>query len=348
MKIEDTWFKYPSNGSDHWTIQSVNFSLRKGELVGLLGPSGCGKTTLLRLIAGFEKPSHGTISLNDITVATPDYLVPPERRGIGMVFQDYALFPHLDTWRNACFGLKKGQDKSRAKWLLDLLGLYEFKTRYPHQLSGGQRQRLALARALAPGNSIVVLDEPFSNLDVEVRLKLRSQLSDVLSSCSASGILVTHDPEEALAICDRVAVMSEGNFDQCSTPSEIVHKPATPFVASFVLQRNIIPVNIFGPDIQTPLGTISNPCINTLNSPSQLILGEQCLEVKKHPDGNAVVKALEFHGTHWHLRVQLESYIYRIWHPIDNPLRPGDNCFINFRHDDYGLLFPGCIHCPLK
>jgi iron(III) transport system ATP-binding protein len=161
--------------------------------------------------------------------------LPPERRGVGMVFQDYALFPHLDAWRNACFGLKRGQDTSRAAWLLELLGLKGLEKRYPHELSGGQRQRLALARALAPGCSLVLLDEPFSNLDVEVRLRLRAELPGVLARCGASGLIVTHDPEEALAICDRIAVLRDGELQQCATPRELVSHPANPFVGRFVL-----------------------------------------------------------------------------------------------------------------
>ena len=348
LKIDDLWFKYPSYDQNRWTLSSVSLSLGQGELIGLLGPSGCGKTTLLRLIAGFEKPARGTIRIHNNSVATPDYLCSPERRGVGMVFQDYALFPHLDLWKNVCFGLKKGQDKHRAKWLLELLGLYEFRFRYPHQLSGGQRQRLALARALAPGNSLVVLDEPFSNLDVEVRHKLRSQLSDVLSSCGASGILVTHDPEEALAICNRVAVMSDGQLHQCSTPTEIVHKPKTSFVASFVLQRNVLPVNQSGVELYTPLGNLRSPHDEDISNPKQLILDEHCLTVTEHPEGNAIVKGLEFHGTHWHLRVKLDEFNLRVWQPLDNTLKIGDSCFVNFRSNEYGLLFPGCIHCPLN
>ena len=204
--------------------------------------SGCGKTTLLRLIAGFEKPQRGSVLLQQRPVAGKGSWLPPERRGVGMVFQDYALFPHLNAWRNACFGLPGGQDKNgnRVSWLFDLLGLEGLEQRYPHQLSGGQRQRLALARALAPSPQVVLLDEPFSSLDVEVRLRLRSELSSVLQACEASGVIVTHDPGEALAICDRVAVMKDGLLHQCATPQEIVRQPSTPFVGSFVLQSCLL------------------------------------------------------------------------------------------------------------
>ena len=210
VRLQDVWYRYRGRDAAAWTLRGIDLGLGVGELVGLLGPSGCGKTTLLRLIAGFERPGRGSVSIGGRLVAAPDLLVAPERRGVGMVFQDDALFPHLDAWRNACFGLRRGQDTSRVRWLLELLGLAGLERRYPHELSGGQRQRLAMARALAPSPSVVLLDEPFSNLDVEVRLRLRSELPAVLARCGASGLMVTHDPEEALAICDRVGVLSDG------------------------------------------------------------------------------------------------------------------------------------------
>ena len=206
VEVRDLWHRYDGAAED-WTLRGIDLELGEGELVGLLGPSGCGKTTLLRLIAGFERPVRGSVHLQHRPVAGDGHWLPPERRGIGMVFQDYALFPHLTAWQNACFGLRHGQDDSRAAWLLGLLGLQGLEQRFPHQLSGGQKQRLALARALAPAPKLVLLDEPFSNLDVEVRLRLRSEMASVLQVCGASGLIVTHDPSEALAICDRVAVM---------------------------------------------------------------------------------------------------------------------------------------------
>ena len=242
VELDRLWHRYGGE-EEAWTLKDINLQLKTGELVGLLGPSGCGKTTLLRLIAGFEYPSQGVVRLHGNDVASSHVRLAPERRGVGMVFQDYALFPHLNAWDNTCFGLRRGQDTSRASWLLELLGLTDLKGRYPHELSGGQRQRLALARALAPAPSVLLLDEPFSNLDVEVRLRLRSELPGVLSACGASGLLVTHDPEEALAICGRVAILRDGHLHQCDTPRQLVEAPATPFVGRFVLQRNVLPQN---------------------------------------------------------------------------------------------------------
>ena len=260
VQIDGLWHRY-NESADDWTLQGIDLKLHNGELVGLLGPSGCGKTTLLRLIAGFETPTRGAVRLHGREVATPGRSLAPERRGVGMVFQDYALFPHLNAWENTCFGLRRGQDTSRASWLLDLLGLERLQQRYPHELSGGQRQRLALARALAPAPSVVLLDEPFSNLDVEVRLRLRSELPAVLSACGASGVLVTHDPEEALAICHRVAVLRDGSLHQCASPRDLVESPATPFVGRFVLQSNVLPVwaETSVGCLRCPLGDLDDP-----------------------------------------------------------------------------------------
>ncbi len=347
IKIENLWHKYRSTPMADWSLRSIDMTLRPGELIGLVGPSGCGKTTLLRLIAGFERPTRGFISIDSQPIASPDRLIPPERRGVGMVFQDYALFPHLDAWQNVCFGLKRGQDKHRAIALLELLGISELRFRYPHELSGGQKQRLALARALAPGTSLVLLDEPFSNLDVDVRQRLRSELSNVLKSCSASAILVTHDPHEALAICDRVAVMCEGALHQCSSPSELVNHPASSFVGRFVLQRNVFDVESNGHQLSTPLGLINRPSDIDMSKTTELMFDEKGLLVKKNPSGGATIQGREYQGNHWLLRVQFNNQILRVWHPIDQPVNVGDRCSLAFNSNNKGILFPGSIACNL-
>ncbi len=347
LQIEDLWHHYGDTSAEGWTLQSINMHLHSGELVGLLGPSGCGKTTLLRLIAGFEQPVQGRIIINDQEVASPVGMLPPERRGVGMVFQDYALFPHLDAWRNACFGLHRGQDTSRTKWLMEMLGLADLCHRYPHQLSGGQRQRLALARALAPGSSLVLLDEPFSSLDVEVRQRLRSELSAVLQTCGASGLLVTHDPQEALAICDRVAVLRAGELHQCATPTELVNKPATPFVGRFVLQGNLLPLDIGGEYWQTPIGPIARLMEPSAANATELMVDEQALQIQQHPHGEARIQGREFLGSHWLLRVELGNHLLRVRQPLEEPVNTGERCSVAFRAGQKGILFPGAISCPL-
>ena len=347
LEINDLSHYYGDISTAKPTINSFTLSLEKGELVGLLGPSGCGKTTLLRLIAGFEKPFSGNIKLNNFLVANSEFSIPPERRGVGMVFQDYALFPHLDAWENICFGLRNKQNHDRAHWLLELLDISDFIHRYPHELSGGQQQRLALARALAPGTSLVLLDEPFSNLDVEVRLKLRSELPQILKSCNASAIIVTHDPHEALAICDRVAVMKDGNLHQCSPPSQLVQEPSTKFVAKFVLQRNLINVNVFENTILTPLGSINKPKGIKAGIKYTLLVDEDSIYIEKAHSGNSKILSREFYGNCWQLRIRCDDQIIRAVYN-DYPVPSvGSKCNIRFIEEKWGLLIPGLIKCRL-
>ncbi len=233
-------------------VADVSLSLPQG-ILALLGSSGCGKTTLLRLIAGFEQPQTGSIEIAGRKVASNNCWIPPEQRRLGMVFQDYALFPHLTVVENVAFGLKK-QEKDAAKRLIELVGLTGLEKRYPYQLSGGQQQRVALARALAPQPPLVLLDEPLSNLDVQVRLRLREEIRDILKATGTSAVFVTHDQEEALAIADLVAVMSKGKLEQIGTPQEVYTQPSSRFVAEFVTGANFIPAERQGQLWATEVG----------------------------------------------------------------------------------------------
>jgi iron(III) transport system ATP-binding protein len=263
-----------------------------------------------------------------------------------MVFQDYALFPHLDAWQNTCFGLRRGQDTSRAAWLLELLGLQGLEKRYPHELSGGQRQRLALARALAPGSSLVLLDEPFSNLDVEVRLRLRSELPAVLSRCGASGLIVTHDPEEALAICDRVAVLRDGVLHQCAAPQELVQEPATPFVGRFVLQGNLLPAQLDAGRVLTALGALQPmpgevlPPAPEAGEPLELLVSPEAVALSPDADGEAWVLGREFLGREWLVQVQSGSERLRLRLPLQQAVQRGLRCRLSLRPGSEALLFP--------
>jgi len=241
-------------------VHNLSFDVPKGSIVGLLGPSGCGKTTVLRAIAGFEPLHHGEIRLADKTVSSSSYTLAPEKRKLGMVFQDYALFPHLNITDNICFGLKNlsADEKSRvALESLELVGMSGMGNRFPHELSGGQQQRVALARALAPQPEIILMDEPFSNLDVELRERLSSEVRDILKQRGITGIIVTHDQHEAFAIADTIGVMSHGNILQWDTPYNLYHEPSERFVADFIGQGSFLNATVLSANsLETELGIL--------------------------------------------------------------------------------------------
>lgn len=216
-------------------VSNLNLDVRSGEVLALLGPSGCGKTTALRLISGFELPDMGTIEVEGKTISGPDVFLPPERRHIGMVFQDYALFPHLTVKENVSFGLpRSARREARVKMILSLVGLSKLQGRMPHELSGGEQQRVALARALVPAPAILLLDEPFSNLDAKLRQQVREEVKEVLEVSEATALFVTHDQEEALYMGDRVAIMNNGSLEQVGSPEDVYQNPKSSFVARFV------------------------------------------------------------------------------------------------------------------
>ncbi|HSX88834.1 MAG TPA: ABC transporter ATP-binding protein [Pseudomonas sp.] len=243
---------------EHKVVQNLNLHLNVGDIGCLLGPSGCGKTTTLRAIAGFEQVIEGEIQLAGEVISRAGFTLAPEKRRIGMVFQDYALFPHLTVAENVGFGIRKQTNCERTtQELLELVKLAHLGKRYPHELSGGQQQRVALARALAPEPSLLLLDEPFSNLDGELRRRLSHEVRDILKSRGTSAILVTHDQEEAFAVSDHVGVFKQGKLEQWDTPYNLYHEPLTPFVASFIGQGYFIRGQLLTPDaVQTELGVI--------------------------------------------------------------------------------------------
>ncbi|WP_214347330.1 ABC transporter ATP-binding protein [Pseudomonas congelans] len=239
-------------------VQDLNLHLNAGDIGCLLGSSGCGKTTTLRAIAGFEPIHAGEITLAGEVISRPGWTLPPEKRRIGMVFQDYALFPHLSVAENIAFGIRNHSrlDQVIAE-LLELVNLGTLGKRYPHELSGGQQQRVALARALAPEPQLLLLDEPFSNLDGELRRRLSHEVRDILKARGTSAILVTHDQEEAFAVSDHVGVFKEGRLEQWDTPYNLYHEPKTPFVASFIGQGYFIRGQMMNPEsVHTELGIL--------------------------------------------------------------------------------------------
>ena len=232
-------------------LVDVSLDVREGEILTVLGPSGCGKTTTLRLIAGFEVPDKGRIFIGGREVAGAGCWVPPERRGVGMVFQNHALFPHLTVGENVTFGLDavaKAHRASRAREILRSLDLAACYDRYPHELSGGQQQRVSLARALAPEPVVVLMDEPFSNLDAHLRNQVRDEVVSILRQAGVTCVLVSHDQRDALAISDRVAVVNRGRVEQIGTPREIYKHPESVFVATFVGRTNLLRGVVQGDD----------------------------------------------------------------------------------------------------
>ncbi len=274
-------------------VERVTFDLCEGELMALLGPSGCGKTTTLRMIGGFETPDEGQILLRgrDIT------RLPPEARGIGFVFQDYALFPHLSVLENVTFGLRKlarAARVARAREMLALVGLTGLEARKPHELSGGQQQRVALARTLAVAPPLVLMDEPFSNLDAAMRVETRQEVRKLLKAAGSAGILVTHDQEEAMAVADRIAVMDRGRVVQIGSPDELYRNPVSAFVASFMGRSNILRGNANGMVVQTEFGNL--PLTRAANGTVALSVRPEQIMLEPDPDGPASVVGREFRG----------------------------------------------------
>lgn len=257
IEIKQVTKTYPNSQSP--AVAGLSLNIEQGEILVLLGPSGCGKTTTLRLIAGFEEPDQGEILIRGAVVAAPGSFVPPDRRRIGMVFQDYALFPHLSVRDNVLFGIKrlsKEEKEERLHRVLELVGLKARENYFPHQISGGQQQRVALARALATEPDLILLDEPLSNLDADLRVRMRSELDVMLRKAGVTAVMVTHDQEDAFSLADRVAVLNEGRLEQVGTPEQIYHEPATFFVADFVGQADFVSGVLTEGGADTPFGFV--------------------------------------------------------------------------------------------
>jgi iron(III) transport system ATP-binding protein len=287
-------------------IRDLDLEVKRGEVLALLGPSGCGKTTTLRLIAGFESPDSGTVEVGGRTVAGPGANVPPEKRRVGMVFQDYALFPHLSVERNVAYGLSNGKKrKGRVAEILALAHLEGLEERMPHELSGGQQQRVALARALAPEPAVVLLDEPFSNLDASLRARMRSEMREILRDAGATAIFVTHDQEEALSLADEVAVMICGTAVQTAPPEDLYRRPATREVASFVGEANFLPGTARNGYVRCALGEI--PSTGACEGEVEAMLRPEALRLAGQPDGEATVIDREFYGHDQLVTLRLSS-----------------------------------------
>lgn len=286
--------------SDTLVLDDLTLALQPGEIGCLLGASGCGKTTALRAVAGFEPLRRGQIVLGDQQISRPGFTLPPQQRRVGMVFQDYALFPHLNATDNVAFGLRHLTRKARQERvseMLDLVGLGDLAHHYPHQLSGGQQQRVAVARALAPDPALILMDEPFSNLDVELRERLSLEVRDILKKAGTTALIVTHDQNEAFALADRIGLMHKGRIEQWDTAYNLYHRPASRLVAKFIGQGVLIP-GMVGEDqhIQIPMGCL--PALSPLPSrtPVEVLLRPDDIVQDDTSSLRATVVAKAFRG----------------------------------------------------
>ncbi|HUO46654.1 MAG TPA: ABC transporter ATP-binding protein [Acidimicrobiia bacterium] len=275
------------------TAALTDFSLTvpRGRVLTLLGPSGCGKTTALRLIAGFERPDGGTIDVGGLRVAGGGVHLAPEKRRVGMVFQDYALFPHLTVAANVAYGLGRNSGR-KVEEMLSLVGLDGLQGRLPHELSGGQQQRVALARALAPQPEVILLDEPFSNLDASLRTRVRREVKGILTAAATTALFVTHDQEEALSISDSVAVMRDGQVLQVATPAGMYQSPVDPWVAGFLGEADFIEGHASRGRVDTPLGIFATDLVG----PVRVMVRPENVDLIPDSDGDGVVSESEFYG----------------------------------------------------
>ena len=321
-------------------LNDISLKIQDGEFIAILGPSGCGKTTLLRLLAGFNHPTSGEIRIGEQVVANRDYVLPPNERFISMVFQSYALWPHMSVRKNVEFPIKnskfvspeiRSNCDSRVRELIEMVGLTGMEKRLPAQLSGGQRQRVALARALAVDPDLLLMDEPLSNLDTELRVEMRREVKELHQKTKVTVVYVTHDQSEALALADRIVVMNHGQIEQVGTPQEIYSRPATPFVAKFVGRSNLI-AGTWSGDAFTPVGSTArwegSRVAPVFRESGHYPVKPEHLQVKRNGgDGvRASIYEIEYQGmeVRMMLRNQSDNEILEVRYRGDENYRVGD------------------------
>ena len=327
LKVSDLHCAY----GDTQILKGLSLSLEEGEIACLLGPSGCGKTTALRAIAGFIDLSSGSIELSGQLISKPSWSLVPEKRSVGMVFQDYALFPHLSIAANIAFGLSHLSNSERDETvlqMLELINLTGMGSRYPHELSGGQQQRVALVRALAPRPQLLLMDEPFSNLDADLRRQLSSEMRRILKHQGIAAIMVTHDQQEAFTLSDKLGVLIDGSIKQWGTPQSLFYSPASPEVASFVSQGTLLLGTVDGHAcVKTELGLIefAEPFGASEGEVVQIFLRPMDLELTEDAKVIAEVDQVEFQGSHslYHMKLSSGQTVKSL-RPGVNEYRVGD------------------------
>jgi iron(III) transport system ATP-binding protein len=322
-------------------VADASLCADRGEFLALLGPSGCGKTTLLRLIAGFETPDGGIVDVAGRRVAGDGMWVPPEKRRVGMMFQDYALFPHLTVAENIGFGVERGRRRERVREVTACVGLEGLEQRYPHELSGGQQQRVALARALAPEPELVLLDEPWSNVDPSLRASLRDEIVALLRTLDVTIVLVTHDREEAFSIADRIALMREGTVVQEGSPEALYLSPASRWAAEFVGAGNFVPGLVRDGRVETPLGVFP---VNgaAVARTVEVLVRPELVELLPDPAGSAEVVGREFRGHDVFYRVRLDGLELLSHRPSTEAVPLGSRVRVKL-HDRYAAVFPSSV-----
>lgn len=332
IELQNISKTFPDNNRP--AVDNINLKVSEGEILVLLGESGSGKTTIMRLIAGIENPEFGEIKIGDITVASKSTFIPAEERNIGLVFQDYALFPHLTVARNisfGLFGLNSDTIKERVSQILEVVGLKGFDNRFPHQLSGGEQQRVAVARTLAPHPQAILLDEPFSNLDDSLKVQMRKELKRIINSMGITAIIVTHDIQDTFAIADRVALIRFGSLIQSGKPMELYNHPKNEYVANFFGRTNIITGIKKGPYIESALGEFQMAGENF----NKLCVRPEDIIVNQNPGSGIKARLIEINyvGDHAFLRFEVP------WNESKQEILVKAHIFENWNvDDDYSLI----------
>ncbi|QDP39407.1 ABC transporter ATP-binding protein [Radiobacillus deserti] len=326
-------------------LKGINLDIQKGEFIAILGPSGCGKTTFLRLLAGFDSPTDGSIQMNGIEVGSRKATLPPEKRNIGMVFQSFALWPHLNVKEHMRFPLvhhrfvpKNMNLEKRIQEVLDITELQDFANRMPNELSGGQKQRVALGRAIAPKPDILLMDEPLSNLDAELRMEMRREIQEIHRLTKATIVYVTHDQGEALAMADRIVVMNEGRIEQVGTPRDIYSFPSTEFVASFVGKANLIKGgwhgNHFVPELAPSLKWTDLGVSEELKKRNIYPLRPEQVELSYEEDGiPGVITSVQYQGKEIHYTVQTQDQSWVVHMDILHAFPLGESVFVRMKQE---------------